>query len=83
MEKLTAYAVWVNEWVDMEFRPANLNIIFNTLFNLRPNVQELAQNWQQWNSIVPAGHTANVKFYIIMHIIKFHLTFTQLYQYFS
>ena len=61
--RLQSFAVWVNKWVDMEFRPANLNVIFNTKFNLRPNVQELAQNWQQWNSIVPAGHTANVKFY--------------------
>ncbi|XP_065885841.1 uncharacterized protein [Dysidea avara] len=54
--------LWVNEWVDMGFRPANLNIVLtkNRMLELQ---QGLVQNWQQWNSKVPENHTANFKLY--------------------
>ena len=61
--RIQSFSVWVSEWVDMGFRPENLNIIFNTKFNLSPDAQDLAQNWQQWNSQMPFSNTANVKFY--------------------
>jgi len=61
--RLGSFAVWVKKWVDMEFRPPNFNIIFSARFNHRPDIQDLAENWQQWNSVVPVGHTANIKFY--------------------
>ena len=51
----------LEEWARVKFRPPKLTIIF-TVFQM-PMVKELIVNWQQWNSKVPAGHTAWLKIY--------------------
>ena len=62
-----SFVVWVNEWVGMGFRPGNLNIMCAT--NVQPaagcqsDIQALVQNWQECNSEVPDGHSANFKLY--------------------
>ena len=60
-----SFSVWVNEWVlDMGFRPANLNMVsFTDVFTSQKTIQDLVNNWQQWNSKVPVGCTANFRVY--------------------
>jgi len=52
-------AVWVNQWVGVEFRPPNLNTVFFDQLD-EQEIQYLAQNWQLWN---PKAPNANFKLY--------------------
>ena len=59
--KPVMYFQLLKDWAAVEFRPSKLNIIF-TVYHM-PRVKDLIENWQQWNSKVPAGHTAWLKIY--------------------
>ena len=65
---LRSCSLWVNEWVDMGFRPTNLNIVLEINRQLDSDIQDLVQNWHQWNSKVPKDHTANFKLYTCYNI---------------
>ena len=54
------YLQLLKDWAGVKFRPSKLNII--TVYHM-PMVKKLIENWQQWNSKVPAGHTAWLKIY--------------------
>ena len=55
------------KWIDAGFKPPNLNIVNGHVECLCKNldnrmfVSELLQRWPQWNSEIPAGHTAHFK----------------------
>jgi len=59
--KSVIYFQLLKEWARVGFRPSKLNIIF-TVYHM-PMVKELIENWQQWNSKVPAGLTVSLRIY--------------------
>ena len=68
LKELTVYSglrvcgTWINEWLDMTFRPANLNILIDNYDKVH-ELEGVVQNWQLWNSKVPPDHFANLKIY--------------------
>ena len=60
-ERCELFVASVNEWVNMKFRPPQFNVVF--IGNQLPRIHGLIENWQLWNSKVPASHVACLKFY--------------------
>ena len=54
----------LSEWVRVGFRPPNLSLVFHkdTLMFMH-DLPEMLQQWPQWNSQIPAGHTACFSLY--------------------
>ena len=52
------------EWVNMRFQPPNLSIVLFDYYWLQFASLEMLKQWPQWNSEIPAGHTASFKQYI-------------------
>ena len=55
----------LSEWVRVGFRPPNLSLVFHEHTLMRNNYDstEMLQQWPQWNSQIPAGHTACFSLY--------------------
>ena len=52
----------LSDWVDNGFQPPNLSIVLNEDTD-QCNLPCTLQQWSQWNSQIPAGHTAYFKLY--------------------
>ena len=49
----------LSEWVRVGFRPPNLSLVFHEdTWMCNNDLPEILQQWPQWNSQIPAGHTA-------------------------
>ena len=52
----------LSEWVHFGFQPRNLSIVLNK-FTKPSSLRYMLKRWSQWNSQIPAGHTAYYKLY--------------------
>ena len=52
----------LSEWVHLGFQPPNLSVVLNE-FTKPSSLRYMLEQWSQWNSQIPAGHTAYYKLY--------------------